>query len=205
MCLKTGTSTLPPVQYTTSWKTGLPGMVSRARSTTHSLTKKICTDFIGLSKEEMYYHPHVANVHQGTTGSKSRDVCEMNGRGVEKSVEQGLADTKAMKASYEEFMRSVLSNHCSNNKQLESHMQDVQTAVKEKAKKHYIGADSLQEINHPTSRTTIWRSYVEGPTSILKNLPMPEADTLHGYPWITVKQTVNHLLELGVGAMEYHT
>ena len=95
-------------------------------------------------------------------GSKSRDVCEMTGHAVEKSEQQGLATTQAMKASYEESMRSVLSNQCSSSKQLESLMQDVQTAVKEKMKKYYTGADSLQKINHPTNRSTIWRSYVEG-------------------------------------------
>ena len=98
-------------------------------------------------------------------------------------------------------MRSVLSNHCSNSTQLESLVQDVQTAVKEKTKKHYTGANSLQKLHHSTNRNTIQRSYVEGSTSILKNMPMAEVDTYRGYPRIPFKKTVNHLLVLGVDAM----
>ena len=54
------------------------------------------------------------------TDSKSRDVWEMTGHDAEKSVEQGLAKSKAMEASYEKSMRSVLSEHCNSSKQLES-------------------------------------------------------------------------------------
>ena len=104
----------------------------------------------------------------------------MTGHDVDKSEEQGLAATKAMKYSYEEFMRIVLSKCCISSNQLESLMKDMQTTVKEKTKKHYTGAAILQNINHPTSRSTIRRSYVEEPTSILKKMPMPEVDTLHG-------------------------
>ena len=86
----------------------------------------------------------------------------MTGHAVKKSEQQGLATTQAMKASYEESMRSVLSNQCSSSKQLESLMQDVQTAVKENMKKYYTGADSLQKTNHQTNWRTLRRSYVEG-------------------------------------------
>ena len=179
-------------------------MVSGAWSTTQSLIKKKeDTGFSVLSEEDMHHHLHVAKVHQGMTGSKSTDVCEMTGHAVDKSEEQGVAATEAMKASYEESMRSVLSKHCNSSDQLESLMKDVQTTVKKKMNEHYTGAAILQKINHPTSRSTIRRSYVEGPNSILKNLPMPEVDTLHGYPRIPVKQTVNHLIALGIDAMVY--
>ena len=57
----------------------------------------------------MHYHLYVAKFYQGMTDSKSTDVCEMTGHAVDKSEEQGVAATKAMKASYEESMRSVLS------------------------------------------------------------------------------------------------
>ena len=113
------------MQGTTSGNTGLPGMVSGTWSTTHSLINKD-TDFRDLSEEEMHYHLHVANVHQGMTGAKSTDVCEMTSHAMDKSEEQGLAATKATKASYEESMRSVLSKCCNSNNQLESLMKNVQ-------------------------------------------------------------------------------
>ena len=109
---------------------GLRGLVYKSL-----FDKREDTDFSDLSGEEMHYHLHVAKVHQGMTGSKSTDVCEMPGHAVDKSGEKGLTATKAMEASYEGSMRSVLSNHCSNSTQLESLVQDVQTTVKENTQK----------------------------------------------------------------------
>ena len=116
-----------------------------------------------------------------------------------------MAEIKATQASYEESMRSALSKCYSSSNQLVSLIKDVQITVKEQMKTHYTGAASLQKINQPTSWKIIWRSYVEGNNSILKDLPMPEIDTLHRYPRIPVKQTVNHLLALGINAMVYRT
>jgi hypothetical protein len=49
--------------------------------------KKEDTDFSDLNEEKMHYHLHMVKVHQGMTGSKSSDVCEMTGYAVDKSEE----------------------------------------------------------------------------------------------------------------------
>ena len=86
------------------------------------IDQKERTDFSGRNEEESHYHLHVAKFHQGMTGSKSRGVCEMTGHNTAKIVEQGLAESEAVKVSFEEFTRSVLSDHCSSSKQLKSLM-----------------------------------------------------------------------------------
>ena len=76
-------------------------------------------------------------------------------------------------------------------------------AFHEKMRRHYTVADRQQKVNYPTNYNIIQTSYLEGPHTILKNIPMPKVDTLHGYPWIPAKQIVNHLLALGVDTMLY--
>ena len=80
--------------------------------------QKKATYFSNLSDKEMYYHLHVTTLHHGMTISKSRDMCEATGHVVNKSHEQHEVAVSTTKASFNESIRRVLSDHCDYN----SHM-----------------------------------------------------------------------------------
>ncbi len=60
-----------------------------------------------------------------------------------------------------------------------------------------------QRIIHPTNHNEIRSSYVEGPESIYKNLPMPKVIILHNCAYIPVKQNVNHMIALGLDVVVF--
>ena len=60
-----------------------------------------------------------------------------------------------------------------------------------------------QRIIHPTNHNEIRSSYVEGLKSIYKNLTMPKVSILHNCAYITAKQIVNLMLELGLDVVVF--
>ena len=99
---------------------GLQGLVFNSL-----IDQKEETFFSDLSDKEMYYHLHVTNLYNVMTVSKSRDVCEATVHGVKESHEQHEVKVSTTKASFNESIRSVLSDHCSSSTKIESLVQGI--------------------------------------------------------------------------------
>ena len=161
------------------------------------------TNFGDLRDDEMHYHLHIANIHHGMHQSKSKDVCEMTGHVVSQEIEKREMEVSAMRDSFQNSIREVLCDHTKNNPELSSMMKEIEKLVDEKMEKYHVSTNDQQKINHPTKFSEIRTSYVEGPNSILKNLPMPDVSILHGCAHIPAKQIINHLLALGIDRLTF--
>ena len=66
--------------------------------------------------------------------------------------------------------------------------------VRESTSSHYEFVDQTQKIVQTLDYIRIQKSHIEGPSSIIENLPMPEVSVVHGCAHIPGSQTVNHFL-----------
>ena len=108
---------------------------------------------------------------------------------------------EALEATIDAFNRALqetLSNTgcVGNTTQINSVVGDINQSVRESMCSHYAFADQAQKIVQPLDYKIIRTSYIEGPYSIMKNLPMPEVSLLHGCAHIPASQIVNHFLAL---------
>ena len=154
------------------------------------------SNFSSLSDGEVNYHLHIANTHSGVTQAKSKDMCKISRHMEKQSQHEKVEALEATINAFNRALQETLSNTggVGNTTQINSVVGDINRSVRESMNSHYAFADQAQEIAQPLDYNIIRRSYIEGPSSIMKNLPMPEVSLLHGCTHIPASQIVNHFL-----------
>lgn len=141
-----------------------------------------------MTDDEVSHHLHIASLHCRMTWSKSKDVCEVMDHAVSQGIENTNAALSAQRAAFVELIKQRFPHS--------SLVETMLEAVDKKMDMFHTSIGKQQKINEPTTCTRIQSSCMDGPNSILKNLPIPEADTLLGCMHIPANQIVNHLLAI---------
>ena len=157
------------------------------------------TGFDCLTDEEMHHHLHITNIHHGITQWKSKDVCKLTSDIVDQGTAQLRECKRAMRMVFNESLLHFLQTDSSRrDTEINSIMDMMNREVDMKMDEHYARFERKQKIAHPKTYKEIRASYTEGPTSILKNLPMPNVKIDHDCAYIPATQIVDHLLALGL-------
>ena len=162
---------------------GVKGLIYNAL-----IDRKRVSEFGGLGMDEVHHHLHITSLHHGISQLQSKNVCGVMNRVVTEANENTKAALVAQKAIFMEIVGEMFGDG--------SQVGAMMKAVDDKMNKYHATQERKKKINEPTDYNKIRMSYLEGPNSILKNLPMPEVDIMLGCAHIPVNQIVNHLLAL---------
>lgn len=177
-----------------------PGDGKRGLVFNSLIDKKRISDFSSLHNDELDYHFHVTHVHHGITLAKSKAICTMSHYMVQQCHQEKRESLEANRLGFSSALHDVLSKKFEGirSSEINTIVEEVNVSAQKKIREHETHFYQRRQIEYPVVYNRIRTSYLHGNNSIVKNLPMPKVDIVHGCAHIAVNQIVNHFLALGI-------
>ena len=164
-------------------------------------SKRSC-GFHNLQIEEMFFHLHIATLHNNISQKNSQNVNKVISYMVKQHQEEIKEEREVFFNSFNSSINRVINNlECSHAQQ-----NIIITQMQDTMKEHMKTFGSLSgqpKINFPVSDNQIRSCYTQGPFSIVKNLPYPSVSIAHKAAYISAKQVINHFLASGLSTKYY--
>ncbi len=148
---------------------GLRGVVYNAL-----IDSKRSCGFHNLQIEEMFFHLHIATLHNNISQKNSENVNKVISYIVKQHQEEIKEGRDVFFKSFNSSINRVINNLECSHAQQNIIMMQMQETMKEHMKT-FCSMSRQPKINLPVSDNQIRSCYTQGPFSIVKNLPYPHS------------------------------
>ena len=176
---------------------GLRGVVYNA-----VMDSKRSCGFHNLQIEEMFFHLHIATLHNNISQKSSQNVNKVISYMVKQHQEEIKEERDVFFKSFNSSINRVINNLECSQAQRNIIIMQMQETMKEHMKT-FCSLSGQPKINMPVSDNQIRSCYTQGPFSIVKNLPHPSVSIAHKAAFISAKQIINHFLAIGLSTKYY--